>query len=202
MKVFLQRLGAILLGALIALALLAVMFYITGCGSPDHAMEESTAPSEAAVQESSAESPADPAVISFTFETETLDGEPVSSEELFAENKYTMINVWTSWCPYCIEEMPGLEKMNAVFAGKGCRIVGVLFDAYEEGGLEDGKAIVDELGLTYQNIKVWKTWKNEIGMTGVPTSFFVDSKGRLAGEPIVGANLAQYEKTLVKLLGE
>ena len=158
----------------------------------------STAPEETAEPAE----PEDPAAgIRFEFETETIDGDSVTSQELFGENEYTMVNIWTSWCVYCVREMPELEKMNQAFAEKGCGIVGVLFDAYQEGGLEDAAAILDELEVTYPNVKVWKTWADEIPISAVPTSFFVDRDGNLVGEPIVGADLEAYESQLETLLG-
>ena len=159
---------------------------------------------EPAAPEETAEpaEPEDPASgIRFEFETETIDGDSVTSQELFGENEYTMVNIWTSWCVYCVREMPELEKMNQAFAEKGCGIVGVLFDAYQEGGLEDAAAILDELEVTYPNVKVWKTWADEIPISAVPTSFFVDREGNLVGEPIVGADLEAYESQLETLLG-
>ena len=159
---------------------------------------------EPAAPEETAEpaEPEDPASgIRFEFETETIDGDSVTSQELFGENEYTMVNIWTSWCVYCVREMPELEKMNQAFAEKGCGIVGVLFDAYQEGGLEDAAAILDELEVTYPNVKVWKTWADEIPISAVPTSFFVDRDGNLVGEPIVGADLEAYESQLETLLG-
>ncbi len=196
--------------AIVAAALLA----FSGCGkaAESSAAEKPAASETSAAAETSQSAepeetvePAEPeeaaSGIRFEFETETIDGESVTSQELFGENEYTMINIWTSWCVYCVREMPELEKMNQAFAEKGCGIVGVLFDAYQEGGLEDAAAILDELEVTYPNVKVWKTWADEIPISAVPTSFFVDREGNLVGEPIVGADLEAYESQLETLLG-
>ena len=37
---------------------------------------------------------------------------------------------------------------------------------------------------------------------GLPTSYFVDSEGRILSAPIVGKNVEQYSETLEKLLSE
>lgn len=40
-----------------------------------------------------------------------------SREEIFADYDLTMVNLWTTTCGYCIEEMPTLEKLRTEFPG-------------------------------------------------------------------------------------
>lgn len=51
-----------------------------------------------------------------SFEASNLEGEPIT-EEIFADYDLTMVNLWTTTCGYCIEEMPTLEKLRAEFPG-------------------------------------------------------------------------------------
>ena len=60
------------------------------------------------------------------FDTTDLDGNPVSSDSLFAESKVTMINLWGTWCPPCKKELPALDAMAKDFEAKGCRGRGVV----------------------------------------------------------------------------
>ena len=46
------------------------------------------------------------------FETTDLDGNPVRSEELFAQHKVTMLNVWATWCGPCKGELQELGEIN------------------------------------------------------------------------------------------
>ena len=41
-----------------------------------------------------------------TFTTTDVEGNPVTSEELFGQHEITMLNLWTSQCHFCIEELP------------------------------------------------------------------------------------------------
>lgn len=51
-----------------------------------------------------------------SFEASNLEGEPIT-EEIFADYDLTMVNLWTTTCGYCIEEMPTLEKLRTEFPG-------------------------------------------------------------------------------------
>ena len=44
-----------------------------------------------------------------TFTTTDVEGNPVTSEELFGQHEITMLNLWTSQCHFCIEELPLTE---------------------------------------------------------------------------------------------
>ena len=46
------------------------------------------------------------------FTTEDLDGNEVT-ESILKDKDVTMINIWGTFCPPCIEEMPELAKLSA-----------------------------------------------------------------------------------------
>ena len=45
------------------------------------------------------------------FETTTLDGEKFTQDNL-KDYDLTVVNVWSTTCGYCIDEMPALEKLK------------------------------------------------------------------------------------------
>ena len=136
------------------------------------------------------------------FETTDLDGNTVSSKDIFAQNKYTMINFWASWCGPCIGELPELEKLNKAFEEKGCGIVGVLTDGMDPVGLADAKEIVGDAKVTYLNIIDSMGLSEELDIQAVPTTIFVDSNGVIVGDAVLGAMLSMYESVMSELLGE
>ena len=142
------------------------------------------------------------AVISF--ETVDLDGNPVKSEDLFAKNKVTMINLWGTYCGPCITEMPELEKMYQEFASKGGGIISIVVDVPVDNNkfLENAQTIVKETGVTYPNLRVWEGYDELLEHQGTPTTYFVDSKGRLIGSPVLGAQITTYTKEMEVLLSE
>ena len=84
---------------IVMMAIMTVAF--TGCGNSDDG-SGSLEDGDAAVGTETT---------TVEFETVDLDGKTVSSRELFAENKVTMINFWGTFCGPCIREMPELAEL-------------------------------------------------------------------------------------------
>ena len=128
-----------------------------------------------------------------SFETTDVYGNKVTGSDLFKNNKVTMVNIFASWCGPCVNEMPQLEQMNKDFAGMGCGIIGILSDGREASGLEDGKAVINDTGVTYPVIIPWDSFENDLIFTAYPTTYFVDSDGNILDvDPIVGAYVERY----------
>ena len=136
------------------------------------------------------------------FETTDTEGNKVSSKDIFSKNKYTMVNIWASWCGPCIGEIPELEELNKKFEEKGCGIIGLLTDGEDEQGLADAKEILAEAGVTYLNIIDSMGLSDELQVQAVPTTIFVDSNGQIVGESVIGAMIDKYEEVMNELLGE
>ena len=47
-----------------------------------------------------------------------------------------MINIWTTTCGPCIEEMPDIEKLNKDFQANGGAIVGLILGAHPDKYIE------------------------------------------------------------------
>ena len=136
--------------------------------------------------------------ISFT--TTDLDGNTVTSGELFGDNEITMVNLWGIWCHNCVDEMEELAAIHTRLKEKGCGIVGLEWeenpDDYEKAG-----DLLAEKGTNYPCALM--PMDNEIlsTVTSFPTTFFVDREGTILGKPVVGAQVELYEPTLEALLG-
>jgi thiol-disulfide isomerase/thioredoxin len=171
-----------------------MIFAMTGCGGGGSS--EKSEPAEASTQSTQT------AGSGISFKTTDLAGNAVDSKELFAKNKVTMINIWGTYCGPCIEEMPELEQMSKEYADKGAGIVGLVVDVTEsdDSKLADANGIVKDTGVTYQNLKAWDGFGDQLSAPGTPTTYFVDSNGNLIGDPVVGANIMKYRQTLDELL--
>lgn len=141
---------------------------------------------------------------SVSFQTTDLDGNAVDSKDIFAENKITMINIWGTYCGPCVEEMPELEKINQEYADKGAAIIGLVVDVTEtdDSFLQEAKDIVKDTGVTYLNIKAWDGYKDQLSAPATPTTYFVDSEGKIVGKSVIGTNLDKYRERLDELLAQ
>ena len=145
----------------------------------------------------------EPAVV---FATTDLDGNPVTAEEIFSENKVTMVNLWGTFCGPCINEMPDLEELSGRLADKDCGIIGVVIDITgpeDTAHIEAAKEIEAETGVTYMSILPWAGIDEMMPAQFVPTTYFVDADGQIVGEAAVGARGAdEYEALLDEVLAQ
>lgn len=137
-----------------------------------------------------------------SFETTDLDGNPVKSEDLFKDNKITMVNLWGTWCGNCLDEMAALAELHTRLQAKGCGVVGVEYEgAPIDGALADkAREVMAQYGTNYPNVVIPEGNPIFDEVTGYPTTFFVDSAGRILTFPIAGAMVEQYEPTIDRLL--
>ena len=132
------------------------------------------------------------------FTTTDLDGNEISSADLFAQNEITMINIWATWCGYCINEFPELQQIHLELQEKGCGIVGMLDD--EDKNLELAKQQIAEGGLEYLNIRVPENVQDILPIEAYPTTYFISRDGVILASAVVGAYVDEYRKTLDALL--
>ena len=159
------------------------------------------------LQDAELYAPVDPAAAmvgkTFSFETVDLEGNKVTSEELFADNEITMINFWGTWCGPCRGELAELSDIHERLAEKGCGIVGIVDDALadDQDSLDKAKGLLMENGVGYPNIVPNEDMADILdNVSAFPTSFFVDKSGTILCIPIEGAAVDEYEDTIDSLL--
>ncbi len=110
-----------------------------------------------------------------------LDGKKVSLSDY--RGKVVLVNIWATWCPPCVEEMPSMEKLYQKFKGENFEILAVSID---EPGLKAVAPFMRKSNLTFPAlIDSEGAIKAVYGITGVPESFIVDKQGILI-KKIVG----------------
>lgn len=133
------------------------------------------------------------------FTTTDLDGNTMTSEDLFSANEITMVNCWGLWCGNCMKEMEELKELHNRMQEKGCGIVGLEFEySWDDATVQTSKDVFNEYGITYPNVLIPEELVEQL--QGFPTSFFVDKEGTILCMPIVGAEVDEYEAALEALL--
>lgn len=128
------------------------------------------------------------------FTTQDLDGETYT-ESVFKDCDLTMVNVFTTWCTPCVEEMPHLEALSNSMKDKNVQIIGVPLDILDDEGnvdeetLELAKLLAEQTGVTYPLLLPDSSYMNGMlmGVEAVPYTFFVDKAGNVLGDGY-GAN--------------
>lgn len=92
-----------------------------------------------------------------------------------------VLNFWASWCPFCIEEMPGFERVNQEFGG-AVAFLGV--DLQDDRGLAGDLA--ERTGVTYRLAEDRDgSLFAAVGGLGMPTTLLVSADGHIE-EKITG----------------
>ncbi len=106
------------------------------------------------------------------FEAEIFDTvNKISSEDIFKENKFYLLNIWASWCLPCRDEHSLLISLNNQ---KDINIIGLNY----KDNYENAKKFLKELGSPYKKILLDKdgTIAIELGAYGVPETFLIYNK--------------------------
>ena len=102
-----------------------------------------------------------------------LDGRLVRLSDY--RGKVVLLNIWATWCPPCVEEMPSMEKLYQVLKGRDFEILAASID---KPGAKAVAPFMQKYKLTFPAvINPEGTIQNLYGTTGVPESFIIDKKG-------------------------
>ena len=126
------------------------------------------------------------------FTTTDLDGNPVSSADLFAQNEITLLNIWATWCGPCVGEFEDLQGIYKRMAEKGVGVVGLMIDDDVELAREE----LEEFGVKYPVILAPENLDDLVFVNAYPTSVFVGKDGTVVAGPVVGALVSKYHTIL------
>lgn len=189
---------------IILVCMLSIGLIVSGCADSASKSDvtQSAEPQnvESHNNEDKASDEQEPYMVSFT--ANAMDGQEFSSEQ-FGESKVTMINVWATYCNPCLMEMPDLGDIAESYDKSDFQLVGVISDVMEDSpqsDIDNAKDLIEETEANYPHLLLNQSlFENLIGgVSSVPTTFFVNSKGEMLGY-VVGAN---DKETWIEIIDE
>jgi peroxiredoxin len=110
-----------------------------------------------------------------------IDGKMVKLSDY--RGKVVLVNIWATWCPSCVDEMPSMEKLYRKLQGEKFEILAVSIDSLGATAVApfmkkyqlSFPALIDSAGAIRMAYRT----------TGVPESFIVDKNGILV-KKIIG----------------
>lgn len=116
-------------------------------------------------------------------------------ESIFADYRLTMINIWATFCGPCLQEMPELGELAAAYAEQGVRVVGIVVDVPQTGGVfspdavRTARKLADETGADYLHLLPSSDLiaAKLYHVSSVPETIFVDRRGGVVGQSYVGS---------------
>jgi thiol-disulfide isomerase/thioredoxin len=146
-------------------------------------------------------SPVTPLIAAPDFTLKDMDGESYKLHDY--RGKVVLVNFWATWCPPCRKEMPALEALYKKLGGDSFAVLAV-------NQWEDPDLVFAYTG----ELNVFPTFpilfdpesrlSAEYGVKGLPTSFLIDKKGRLAYRAVGGRAFdhPEVERLIRELLAE
>lgn len=99
----------------------------------------------------------------------------VTSESL--EGNVVLVSFFATWCPPCVQEVPGFIKLTQDFADKDFTLLALSVD---QGGEKVVTDFIQEHGITYTvafaNQEILQDFG---GVYGIPVSFLINKKGNV-----------------------
>jgi thiol-disulfide isomerase/thioredoxin len=106
------------------------------------------------------------------------NGGPVSFDMF--KGKVVLFNLWATWCPPCIREMPHLDSLQEIYKDRGFVVVPV---ASGQQGQEEPAEFLRKRGLnqltTYYD--PYSQFLRTFDLETLPTTFLIDREGNMRG---------------------
>jgi peroxiredoxin len=110
-----------------------------------------------------------------------LDGKMVSLADY--KGKVILLNIWATWCPPCVDEMPSMEKLHQELKGEAFEILAISIDV---SGAKAVLPFMKKHKLSFLALTDTKgAIKDRYQTTGVPESFIIDKNGIIV-EKVIG----------------
>jgi cytochrome c biogenesis protein CcmG, thiol:disulfide interchange protein DsbE len=112
--------------------------------------------------------------------------------------KVVVLNVWASWCPPCVSEMPLLQTTHDQIAPWG----GVVLGIDTQDAQEDALKFLRDKQIEFPSLRDRdREYGRSLGVSGYPETFLIDRKGRIAAVrrgPVTQAWLDEHLEPLLK----
>lgn len=135
-------------------------------------------------------------------EDENIEDKRVT-QEIFADYDLTMVNIWATWCGYCIQEMPELAKLKEMLP-ENVNLISICDDASTE--IQLAYEILQKTGATNFSTlmatqEMYDQFLNQV--YAFPTTCFLNREGKMVGEAITGVpSLEDAAETYLSIIYE
>lgn len=94
--------------------------------------------------------------------------------------RLVLMNVWATWCPPCLRELPSLDRLQGALGGDDFEVVALSID---REGASAAQAFFAETGI--ENLEVYSDRPaaalSDLRLLGLPTTLLLSEDGRVLG---------------------
>src|SRR4051812_17694173 len=113
--------------------------------------------------------------------------------------KLLLLNFWATWCPPCVEEVPGLNELARQLGPKGLVILGVSEDKDENAY----KQFLARFSVVFPTARQpGADIKHDYGTIQIPESYLIDRNGKvlekfISSQPWASPQMIQHVQSLL-----
>ena len=125
-----------------------------------------------------------------------FSGLKIDSKDIISKNKFTIINIWASWCLPCRSEHKNLMDLKNIY---NVTLIGLNY----KDKSSNAKKFINELGNPFQNILADPsgTISIEIGAYGIPETFVISSERKII-KKFIGPLTKKNIKEIVEIINQ
>ena len=94
--------------------------------------------------------------------------------------RLVLMNVWATWCPPCLRELPSLDRLQGTLGGDDFEVVALSIDREGVSAIE---TFYTEAGI--ENLEIYSDRPaaalSDLALVGLPTTLLVAEDGRVLG---------------------
>lgn len=107
----------------------------------------------------------------YNWQLEDLEGAPINFS--VAEGEVTLVNVWATWCPPCLAEMPSMQSLYNRYDTK----VSFYFVSLED--IEILQRFIDKKGYTLPVYSTQDQFPKLLETNSFPTTYLISKSGKI-----------------------
>lgn len=114
------------------------------------------------------------------FSTKAINNSNTYDNSMFGKAKVTMINIWSTTCGPCIQELPHIQQLSNAYSSRGVKIVTALGDSEQSGAIQTALNIIG--GISGFNLPVLRcnaSFNAQFPAGAYPTTYFIDQNGNI-----------------------
>ncbi|GAA4301587.1 TlpA disulfide reductase family protein [Nibribacter koreensis] len=137
--------------------------------------------------------PATPATLTATtepmagagFQMTDLEGKVVAFESL--KGKVVFLNIWATWCPPCIAEMPNIQRL---YEKVGSDKIAFVMLSVDQKGMDKVKKFISKKGFTFPVYMPASQMPEEFSSPAIPTTYIISPEGKIVAQQ---NGMAEYD---------
>lgn len=125
-----------------------------------------------------------------------MNGNIVTSD-IFKNYDITAVNIWTTWCSPCVEEMPELAKLYKDLPANA-NFISVCMDGKEEQ--EKARKILEKSKAEFVTVSGDEKLREGVfgSVVSFPTTIFINKEGKQVGDPFLSSGNKETYRALIE----